>query len=180
MRVIELAIVKSINTKFADAHTILRQSSRLVRADHRRGTHRLTSMHLPHQVIGFEHTTHTQRQAEGDAHWKTFRHCHHDQGNGNHQGVEQITQKIKPFERLRFTLDEIHQHSEADDHSSDDVAGYGDGVTKLIQLFIQWGLDLIIDLSARVDLAPFCGIANTFHDKDAVAVDDRTATAHVV
>ena len=53
------APAKPIKLRIVDAHTILREGSRLVGADYCSGAHRFTGMHLAHKIIARQHTPHT-------------------------------------------------------------------------------------------------------------------------
>ena len=45
-----------------DVHPVLRKRSGLVGADDRHGTHRFAGVHLAHEIVGFEHPPHRERQ----------------------------------------------------------------------------------------------------------------------
>ena len=180
LRVVELIVVETVDLKFADAHAVLGQRTRLVGADHRGGAHGLAGVHLAHQVVGLQHAAHAQRQAEGDTHRETFGHRHHDEGDGNHDGVQQVSRKVHPLKGLTVAKHEIHQESEHNDQSGDDVAGHGDSMTQPVKLFVKWSPHLIINLSAPIHLAPFRSITYILHFEDAVPVDDGAAPADIV
>ena len=80
----------AIHLHFVHAHQILRQRSRLVRADNGGGSHRLTGMHLSYKVVGLEHAAHAVSQAQGNGHRQSLRHSHHHQRHGNHQCLKNV------------------------------------------------------------------------------------------
>ena len=70
-------------------HLVLGERSGLVGADHGGGAHGLAGVELAHEVVLLQHLAHAQGQAHRNAHGQSFGHGHHDEGHGNHDGVDQ-------------------------------------------------------------------------------------------
>ena len=68
-------------------HLILRQCAGLIGTDNSGRTHCLTGVHLPHQIIGLEHTPHTVSQTQCHSHRQSLRHGNHNQGHSYHYGL---------------------------------------------------------------------------------------------
>ena len=180
LRIVDLAVLQAINEAIAQTHAVFGERSRLVGANHRSGAHGLTSMHLAHQVIGLQHPAHTQCQTQRNAHGQALWHRHHNQRDGNHEGIEQVSGEIHPLEGHVVAIDEIHQQTEHDDQSGDDIAGNGDAITEFVELFVKRCLHLIVDLRTAIHLAPLCLIAHLVDHENAMAFHHGAATTDVV
>jgi len=69
-------------------HLILGQCTRLICTDYGNGAHGLTCMHLTNQVIGFQHTTHIDRQRQRYAHRQPFGHRYNNQRHRHHEVLQ--------------------------------------------------------------------------------------------
>ena len=88
--------------------------------------------------------------------------------------------KVHPIERHTLVNDKIHQKPKNQNQACHHIARYGDGMSQFIELFVKRGLYLVIDLGTAIYLTPLGGIAHTFHYENAIAIDDRGATADVI
>ena len=116
------------DTTCTKAHLVFGQCTSLVRTNHSSGAHCFAGVHLTHQVIGFQHPLHAQGQTQRDAHRQAFGHGHHNQRDGNHQRVEGVTRKIHPVDSSPVQVDEVHQHTQANDESGDDITRHRDAI----------------------------------------------------
>ena len=166
-------------------HQVLCQCTCLVGTDDGDGTHGFASVHLTHQVVGFQHTTHVQCQAEGNAHRQAFGHGHHNQGDGHHEVLQDDAGNVHPF---LPTGDAGHGQVLVEVFSCKDKKGKdGDGETYLLdelgqlrELDVQWGFFAALFSSLGSYLADFGGIAHSVHLHDAMAIGYGGATHHFV
>ena len=72
---------------FVNPHLVLRERTSFIGTNNSGSAHRFARMHLAHQVVGREHTLHTQSKAEGNAHGKPFGDSHHNYRYSNHSSL---------------------------------------------------------------------------------------------
>ena len=128
-------------------------------------------MHLAHQVVGGEHSTHTQSEAKGDAHWESFGHRHHDERYRKHYGYQEIVDKVEDFKR-RIVVDNKTPHH---DERADGVAGIGDEFSEPFELLRERRLHTIVDLSRLKHFAVFGGIAHPLDAQHTAPLAHRGA-----
>ena len=76
--------------QLCNLHLVLSQRAGFVGAYHRNGSHRLTGVHLPHQVLRLQHTPHAVGKAQGDGHRQALRHGNNNQADGYHHRLKQM------------------------------------------------------------------------------------------
>ena len=166
-------------------HQILGQCTGLVGTNHCNGSHRLACMHLAHQVVGGEHTTHVQRQTECHAHRQAFGHSHHNQGNCHHkvlqsslQGRQPITEGMERGEvidqyHILYKENEKSQTRHGKANLSNQVGQFG-------QLDIQWGRFRILFGTLTCHFTDFRSIAHSLHTHGAMSVHHRCTAQNAV
>ena len=152
------------------AHPVLGERARLVGADDRHGTHRFAGVHLAHEIVGFEHPPHRERQREGDAHRQPFGNGHDDHRHRDHEAVEHDAHHVGP-RRIGQPFDEegLADQNDEDQHRQRD-AHFADLPRKACQLAVQRRLFAALDGRLFGDAARFGGVADGRDDHAAVSV----------
>ena len=74
-------------------HLVLCECAGFVGTDNSGSTHRFAGMHTAHEVVGLQHTTHGIGQRERHRHGQALGDSHHDERDGNHEGLQQISEE---------------------------------------------------------------------------------------
>ena len=143
---------------FNHRHPVLGKRAGFVGTDNRSSTHRFAGMQFADQIVFLQHLSHTESQADRNAHRQTLGNSHHNQGDGNHNGTQDNMNnrhRILPF-RLRNIEEKVHQTTDNNQNGNYET-GIRNPLTQHIQLPAQGGLDFFPFLHT-CGTAPLFGI----------------------
>ena len=135
-------------------------------------------MHLAHQVVVAQHSSHAQCQAQRNAHRQPFGHTHHNQRDGKHHRGEHIFNKLKQIPRV--VDNEIGEHPTHKQQRCSPIAKPRNGFAQTLKLLHKRCFHTVVDLRSRVHLAIFGGIAHASHLHGAMSINHRGATKQLV
>ncbi len=99
--------------RMSHLHTVLGKGSGLVGAYHRSGSHRLASVQFADEIVGAEHPAHGIGKGKRNRHRQTFGNGNHNQGDGNHERLQEIRKERNPS---KVHIGEIQKHPAYDYH----------------------------------------------------------------
>ncbi len=104
-----------------DSHLVFGQRAGLVGTYHRCRAHGLASMHLAHEVIGFEHTTHRIGQTKCHRHRQSLGNRYDYKRHGQHHRLKQVGDKRQEVEII---VDKIHNDTSDNDDCRQQITDF--------------------------------------------------------
>ena len=166
-------------------HQILCQCTGLIRTNYGNGTHCFAGMHLPHQVIGFQHPAHIQGKTKRNTHRQAFGNSHNNQGNRHHEVFQYNAGDVKPLMPIAYCIHlqvsiQIFRGKYNKGKCRNRKSDFPNQVGKFGQLNIQRSLFLALLRSLARYFTDFSSIAHTFYPHHAMPVGNGCTAHHAV